>query len=267
MRKMPKIEKHTEGPVRVLVISNERKRNAFEGTMASDFLAYLDEAEDDPDIRAVVVTGAGDIAFSSGHDLKEVSSGAHAAAGVGEAPFLRPLELRTPVIAAVNGHCYAAALILALSCDLIVAGTNATFGSPGARLGMLPEGGQIGRLPRLMSHGRAVELMFTAEPMSASDAFRTGFVTRLVEPADVLPEAVGLARAIARNSPSVVAAIKVGVLLAERDGIEAAARYEAEVARGLEVRPDAREGVAAFFEKRAPYFEARLPQKPPVRPS
>lgn len=251
---MPEITAQTEGAIRILTISNEAKRNAFEGTMAADFLSHLNDADGDGAVRVVVVTGAGDIAFSSGHDLNEIASGAHAATNLGEAPFLRPRDMTKPVIAAVNGHCYAAALILALSCDMRVASVNASFGSPGARLGMLPEGGQIGRLPRLMSSARALELMLTANPLPADEAYRTGFVNRLAGQGEALKEALALARAIAKNAPSVVAAIKAGVILGEREGIDAAGAYEATVARRLEKGADAREGVSAFLEKRAPVF-------------
>lgn len=255
---MPEIKKHTDGAIRVLTIANERKRNAFEGTMCADFLRFLDQADEDPAIRVVVVTGAGNIAFSSGHDLKEISSGTHAKSKLGERPFLRPLKMKKPVIAAVNGHCYAAALILVLSCDLRIASDNAAFGSPGARLGMLPEGGQIGRLPRLMSQTRALELMLTAEPLSAAEAFRTQFVSRLVPEGKALEEALVLARVIAKNAPAVVAAIKYGVLLGERDGLEAAAAYEEKTARRLKAEADAGEGVAAFLRSERRYFEAEL---------
>ena len=254
---MPEITTHRDDAVLTLTICNERKRNAFEGSMAGDLLRNLNDAETDRTIRAVVITGAGDIAFSSGHDLKEIATGAYAATNLGEAPFLRPLEMTKPVIAAVNGHCYAAALILAMSCDLRVASTNATFGSPGARLGMLPEGGQLGRLPRLMSASRALELMLTAEPMPAAEAYRTGFVSRLVDPGMALKEALGLARAIAENAPSVVAAIKTGVLLGESQGLEACNAYEARVARHLETAVEAREGIEAFFQTRPPAFAGR----------
>lgn len=250
---MPEISTRTEGAIRILTISNERKRNAFEGSMAADFLRFLNEAESDDAVRVIVVTGAGDIAFSSGHDLNQFASAEHAD-NLGEEPFLRPRSMRKPVIAAINGHCYAAALILALNCDLRVASRNATFGSPGARLGMLPEGGQLGRLPRLMSPARALELMLTASPLPADEAYRAGFINRLTEQGEALNEALVLARVIANNSPSVVAAIKAGVILGEVEGVEPAAAYEATVARQLEKEADAREGVSAFLEKRAPVF-------------
>jgi enoyl-CoA hydratase len=251
---MPEIKTETRGRVRILTISNEPKRNAMEGRMSADILAAFDASESDPGIRVVVVTGAGDVAFSSGHDLQDISSGAHAATGLGETPMLRPLGMNKPVIAAVNGHCYAAALILAMSCDFRVASTNAAFGSPGVRLGMLPEGGQIGRLPLLMSRSAALELMLTGTPLSATDAYRAGFLTELVEPGQALSAALDLASAIAANAPAVVSAVKRGVLIGETGGVAEAERFEQEVARRLEVLPDAVEGVKAFFEKRAPVF-------------
>ncbi|WP_050470236.1 enoyl-CoA hydratase/isomerase family protein [Herbaspirillum chlorophenolicum] len=251
---MPDIQSDTRGHIRVLTISNEAKRNALEGNMAADLLAHFDACEEDSNIRAVIVTGAGDVAFSSGHNLKEISSGEYAATGLGEAPVLRPLTMKKPVIAAVNGHCYAAALILAMSCDFRIASRNAAFGSPGVRLGMLPEGGQIGRLPLLMSRSAALELMLTGKPLSASEAWRAGFVSALTEPGQALAVALELAVVIAGNAPAVVSAVKRGVLLGEIDGVASAERFEQTVARQLEVLPDASEGVKAFFEKRAPVF-------------
>jgi enoyl-CoA hydratase len=251
---MPQIRVTTQDNIRILTLSNESKRNALEGSMSQDLLNHFDAADSDQSIRVVVVTGEGDIAFSSGHNLKEISSGAYAQSGLGEAPMLRPLSMKKPVIAAVNGHCYAAALILAMSCDLRVASENAAFGSPGARLGMLPEGGQIGRLPMLMSRSAALEMMLTAAPLSAANAFRSGFVSRLVPSGQALVAALELAAAIAVNAPAVVSAVKRGVLVGETGGVAEAESFEQENARILEVQQDAREGVEAFFQKRAPVF-------------
>ncbi|MDR5798104.1 enoyl-CoA hydratase/isomerase family protein [Caballeronia sp. LZ008] len=250
---MPEIKAATHDAIRILTISNERKRNAFAGSMSDDLLTLFGQADADPAIRAVIVTGDGDIAFSSGHDLNDLATGADAA-GTDEGPMLKPMSMKKPVIAAVNGHCYAAALILAMSCDLRVASENATFGSPGARLGMLPEGGQIGRLPLLMGRSAALELMLTSAPLSAADAFRCGFVSRVVPPGQALEAALSLARAITSNAPAVVSAIKKGVLLAETSGVPGAQAFEHRTARVLEREADAVEGVKAFLEKRKPIF-------------
>ncbi|BDB30673.1 putative enoyl-CoA hydratase/isomerase [Cupriavidus sp. TA19] len=251
---MPQIKSETRDHIRILTISNEPKRNAMEGSMAADLLAQFEACETDARVRAVVVTGGGQVAFCSGHDLAEISSGTHAASGLGETPMLRPMSMKKPVIAAVNGHCYAAALILAMSCDFRIASKNAMFGSPGARLGMLPEGGQIGRLPLLMSRSAALRLMLTGKPLSAADAYQAGFVGALVEPGEALNVAIDLAIEIAANAPAVVSAVKRGVLIGEGQGVAAAEDFEQKIARELEVMPDAVEGVRAFFEKRAPVF-------------
>lgn len=253
---MPAIEVSNRNAIRVLTISNESKRNAMEGGMSRDLLDQFDAADKDPSVRVIVVTGAGDVAFSSGHDLKDISSGAHAESGLGETPVLRPLTMNKPVIAAVNGHCYAAALILAMSCDLRVASQNASFGSPGARLGMLPEGGQIGRLPLLMSRSAALQLMLTCAPLSGTEAYEAGFVCRVVPQGSALPAALEIASMIAGNSPAVVSAVKRGVLMAETHDLAEVARYENETARFLEAQADAREGVEAFFHKRTPVFSS-----------
>lgn len=246
----------TQGSVRILTISNERIRNALGAGMAASLLQQLNAAEDDPAVRVVVVTGAGAVAFCSGHDLEEIENGSYAETGLGEEPFLRPLSMAKPVIAAVNGHCYAAGFILALSCDIRVASENAVFGSPGARLGMLPEGGQLSRLPSLLPRSIALELMITAKPLSAQRAYQLGFVSQLVPVGEAMDAALDLAKTISESSPAVVRAVKEGVKQSDPVDYAAALAYEHQVARALEVESDAKEGVRAFFEKRPPVFQS-----------
>lgn len=250
---MPEIRIERHGATQVITIANEAKRNAVTHQMERDLLAALDQADAAPEIRVIVVTGAGDLAFSSGHDLNEPldTTGDPEKAGLA---FRRPLDMRKPVIAAVNGHCHAAGFILALACDLRIVSENASFGSPGAKLGMLPAGGQIARLPKLISPARALELMLLGEPMKAAEAFASGLASRMVAHGKALETALDLARRIAANSPAVVRAIKIGVVQAQRTDAAEAARYEASTAQRLKAGPDAKEGVRAFLEKRAPVF-------------
>lgn len=252
---MYEINMKTVGSVRLLTICNERIRNAFSKNMTADLLRAFDEAEQDEQIRVVVVTGAGDVAFSSGHDLREIASGEVGDEGDDEAAFLRPLTMKKPVIAAVNGHCYAAGFILALSCDLRVASENAMFGSPGARLGMLPEGGQLVRLPQLIPMSRAMQLMLTADPMTADEAFRCHFVTAVVPRGTVLEAAMSLAARIAGNSPTIVQAVKLGLNLGQQEGREKVAAYETQTANELRRGTHGKEGVNAFLQKRKPDFQ------------
>lgn len=252
---MGQIRCDRSGPVCVLTIDNESKRNAFSGSMVYELDKYLGEADGDPQVRVIVVTGAGDKAFSSGHDLKEMrDQPEHAFDKDANSGFIRPLTVRKPVIAAVNGYAYAAGFILAMSCDMRVASENTLFATPGARNGLLPIGGQISRLFHLLPHGKVLELLYTGEPMTATDALSLGFVSQVVPAGEALDAARALAEVIARNSPAVIREIKRGVEHSLRHGTDAGELFEWAIADVLRQSPDMTEGVEAFLEKRAPTF-------------
>jgi len=252
---MAGIEVEDRGPVRLAVIDNQPTRNAFTSEMAMDLAAGFDEAEADPAVRCVVVTGAGNQAFSSGHDLSEVlAHPENASDPVKNAAFVRPTTMTTPVLAAVNGAAYAAGFILALSCDLRIASRNAAFGASGARIGLLPVGGQLSRLVDLASYPVAFELTATAAPMPAERAYQVGLVSRLTEPGQSLDAALEMARAIAGNSPAVVRSVKAGLRRTLSDGLDAGLRYEQEQAAVLRSLPDGAEGVQAFLGRRPPVY-------------
>ena len=246
------------GAIWIVTISNERKRNALNNKMTSELLDAFDNADRNAKVRIIVVTGAGDIAFSSGHDLSEPLHQQNANSSDSNLAFTRPLEMRKPVIAAINGHCYAAGFILALACDLRIASENATFASPGAKLGMLPTGGQIARLPQLISQARALELMFTSKPINANKAYEWGLLNKIVPQGQSLSAALQTAEIIAANSPAVISAVKKGVIAAQSIRLVKANRYERTMSLQLMNNDDAKEGVKAFFEKRQPRF-ADLP--------
>jgi enoyl-CoA hydratase len=166
--------------------------------------------------------------------------------------------MRKPVIAAVNGHCNAGGFILALACDLRIASENETFASPGAKLGMLPTGGQIARLPQLISQARALELMFTSKPIKPDEAYEWGLLNKIAQQGQSLEAALQMAEVIAANSPAVVSAVKRGVIAAQSTRLVETNRYERTMSLRLMDGDDAKEGVKAFFEKRQPRF-ADLP--------
>ncbi|MDF2688965.1 MAG: hypothetical protein K0Q80_1930 [Microvirga sp.] len=169
-------------------------------------------------------------------------------------PMGHPDRMKKPVIAAVNGHCHAAGLMLALCCDLRIASENAVFGQPGAKLGQLPAGGQIWRISQAIPRVRAMEMMMTAEYLSAKDAYDWGLVNRLVPKGQAREAALELAERIARNSPNAVQAIKAGLKVFDREGREAFDQYEASAIKELMSGRDMAEGSRAFVEKRAPSF-------------
>jgi enoyl-CoA hydratase len=237
----------------VLVVDNPAILNAFSGVMAEDLIRALQAADHAPEVRVIIVTGAGERSFSSGEDLSELAAFT-SDEGLGNTPFLMPRKIRKPVIAAINGHCIGAGLILAMSCDLRVAAENATFASTGAKLGGLPGGQQLDQLPALLGRTVAMEMMLTAAPMSAERFMAAGFLNRLTPVGQALQASLDLADTISRNSPTVLGAVKQAVALFDRLDSALVSAHENLLAQTLRAHPDAREGMEAFWEKRPPRF-------------
>ncbi len=248
---MGDISVKAQGHIRIVTIQNERKRNAVDRAMEQALLDALLGADSDPDARVVVITGAGDVAFCSGHDLNEV-------AGPGKSispdPMGTPGRMRKPVIAAVNGHCHAAGLMMALSCDIRVASENAVFGQPAVKLGQLPMGGQIWKLATLMSRSHGIEMMLTGDALTAGHAFERGLVTHLVPAGAALSKAIEIAEKIARGSPASVMAIKEGLKRFQLEGVRDFEAFEQETFGRMKAGQDFAEGARAFMEKRPPRF-------------
>ena len=241
----------TDGPVRILTIDHAAKRNAFTGEMTARLLDLLLEADVDPTVRCIVVTGAGTTSFSSGHDLAEVLEDPETAGDpAANAAFTTPPQLGTPVVAAVNGNAYAAGFILALNCDLRVAGTNARFCAVGAKIGLVPVGGQLSRLLNVVTYPTAFKMLATAQPIDAHEALASQFVTTVCEPEDTLDEAIRLAKQIAQVSPAVVRAIKTGLRATMSHGHDTGLTLEPKLASVVRGLPDGAEGVASFLGKR-----------------
>lgn len=252
---MPDIHCSDRGPVRVLHIDNQPKRNAFTADMTARLHQLLWEADQDPAVRAIVITGAGTESFSSGHDLQEVLENPETAGNpIANAAFTTPPQLGTPVIGAVNGNAYAAGFILTLNCDLRVAGSNARFCAVGARIGLVPVGGQLSRLLHVLTYPAAFKLLATAKPMDAEEALHVGFITAICPPEETLETAIALAEQIAETSPAVVRAIKTGLRVSVARGAAAGAELEAELAAVVRKLPDGDEGVRSFLEKRPPAY-------------
>lgn len=249
---MAQITSSTRNRIRLITIDNQPKRNAITHAMAEQLLAEFKRAEADSAIRVVVVTGAGPLAFSSGHDLSEPLG--DDVEREGEAAFGFPRRMRKPVIAAVSGHCHAAGIMLAVACDIRVADLSARFGSPGAKLGMLPVGGQIPRWPQYMSPGRAKLFMMTAETIDGAKAAEWGLVDLLESEGSALDAALRVADVIAGNSPAVVSAVKSGVSYWSGATDADVDAWEKTQSAQVKKAGDAPEGVKAFFEKRKPAF-------------
>ena len=251
----------TRGRVAVLTLDRPDRLNTLSPDMLDDLIARLDEVEADEGVGAAVVTGAGDKAFSAGADVSLVREAtpieARTFATRGHATADRIEALRTPVVAAVNGYALGGGCELALACDVRVASDRAQIGLPEVTLGIFPGWGGTQRMPRLIGPGKAKELILTGRRVGAEEALALGLVERVHPHEELLDRAVELAADIAAKPAWALAAAKAMVNRAG-DGDQAG-----NLARELDLfalafaTEDQREGMAAFFEKRAPDFRGR----------
>jgi enoyl-CoA hydratase/carnithine racemase len=223
--------------------------NAISRATAVALLEALTAAEADPTCRALVLTGDGDRYFSAGADLTELRSDADDVTASVE--VTRRLEAsRLPVVAAVNGYALGGGCEIALACDLRICSDTARFGQPEIKLGIMPGWGGTQRLPRLLGRGRALEMLLTGDQVDSGRALEWGLVTRVVPAGDLRKTALSLSHLIGMRPPLAVAAIKRAVRAGLEGSLEAGLLHEQEEFARLLATEDAREGLAAFREKR-----------------
>ena len=251
---MDEIQYEVSGHIGRLTINRPEKMNAMNNEMYAAIGDAVRNAERDANVRCVIVTGSGR-AFTSGHDLGEL---ADASAATGWQPY-RPerfdsgLECSKPLIAAINGYALAGGLELATFCDIRIASTDAQFGTPEVKWGILHGYGAV-RLPDMVGMSHTMQLLLTGEFIDAETALRIGLVSEVVAPDELLPRAEAIAEQIASNGPIAVRLIKElahrGRDLTTRDGL----RLHRELRRVANASRDSREGTRAFVEKRVPEF-------------
>jgi enoyl-CoA hydratase len=253
------LERLRRGSVEILVIDREKSANSIDLQTSRAFADAFDELEHDGELRAVVITGAGDRVFCAGMDLEAVRRGEadriNLVAG-GFAGIVRR-DFPFPLIAAVNGAAVGGGFEIVLACDLVVAADHATFGLPEVKRGLFAASGGLVRLARRIAPPAAYELAFTGETIGARQAERLGLVNRVVERGRALEAAVDIGQLIAQNAPLALRASKQLLrrsLETSEGGLwELNAKLAAEVL-GSE---DAAEGAAAFSEKRVPKWSGR----------
>jgi enoyl-CoA hydratase/carnithine racemase len=243
------------GPhVAIVTIDNESRRNAMTRGMLAELGRLWDELEHD-DCRAIILTGAGNRAFTVGADISgDLSAGPDVARMVGHA-LLKADAYSKPIVAAVNGDCVGGGLELLLSTDIRAAAPQARFGLPEVKWSIYPFGGATLKLVRQIGHVHAMDLLLTARLIDAEEARRLGLVNRVVPAEELMGWAVETAERIAANSPAAVQAVKrqISATMAEHT----ASREAMEQELGDKVRrsPHFAEGIAAFREKRTPRYE------------
>jgi enoyl-CoA hydratase len=242
-------------------LNRAQKRNALSGEMLerlAEIFVSLRERRDR--LRAVVLSGEGR-AFCAGTDIEELAGldtkGASAASLRGQKVCGLIENCGVPVIAAVSGAAAGGGCELALGCHLRVADTTATFSLPETKLGLIPAYGGTQRLARITGSGRALELMIANAKLMAQEALDCGLVNRVVEPAQLLPEAEALAREIASLAPLAIRACLEAVARGQDLPLEEGLKLEAELFSRLFSTADMREGTRAFLEKRPPVFQGK----------
>lgn len=245
-----------EGSTAILSLNRPESRNALTPSLLDSLRAALDRLNDDPTVKAAVLTGGGG-AFSSGADLKAGSIGAKRVLLDHYNPLVTCLlTLELPVIAAIDGVAAGAGVSLAMACDFRVASPTAYFQLSFAKMGLVPDAGLTWLLPRLIGSARATEFALLARDLHAEEAKTWGLVTEVSNEGQCLKAAISLGDRLGALSSS-TGAIKQALLIGAEAGLADHLRYEAELQERMQALPDFQEAVAAFRARRAPRFGGR----------
>ena len=237
----------------IITIDNQPRRNAMPREMLAELAALWGKLEQST-CRCIIITGAGDRAFSSGADMSgDLSADAEMSRIVNHG-LLKSTVYSKPIVAAVNGDCVAGGLELLLSTDIRAAAPKARFGLPEVRWSIYPFGGSTIKLIQQIGYVHAMELLLTGELINAETAAQLGIVNRVVPADDLMPWAIRTAQTIAANSPSAVQAVKQQISATIAEHVLARESLEQELGDRVRASAHFSEGVAAFLEKRQPDY-------------
>jgi enoyl-CoA hydratase/carnithine racemase len=259
------INSELDNHVATITLNRPEVMNALTREMYAELEQAFREAHRDPEVRCVVLTGAGR-AFCSGDDVKQIMLGEQRDETVTRLRDVRPrptpaaaavLECDKPVIAAVNGPAVGWGMDLTLFCDIRIASENAKFGELFIKRGLVADIGGLWRLPRVIGPSKAAELLFTGDVIDAREAERIGLVSRVVAPDELMIAAVEIARKIAANPPIAIRYMKEGLRRAGHASMQEMGEYVGNSLAYLFTTEDHREGAMSFVERREPVFRGR----------
>jgi enoyl-CoA hydratase len=244
-----------------VTVNRPAVRNALNAQTVWDLKTAFEMAQNDQEVRVVILTGSGDKAFVAGADINELATQTPVSGRdyglAGQAVFNYIEQLGKPVIAAINGYALGGGCELAMACTLRIASENAMLGQPEVKLGIIPGYGGSQRLPRLVGRGIALQILLTGDMIPASEALRIGLVNQVVPAAELIPTAESIARKIMANGPVAVRlcleAVNRGLEMTQEEGLF----LEATLFGLTCSTEDMREGLGAFLSKRAPNFKGK----------
>ena len=247
------------GHIREVTINRAEKLNALNSELIKDLSTELQKADGDKETRVVILTGAGEKAFVAGADISEFANyneieGRELSQKGQDLLFTAVEQMKTPVIAAVNGFALGGGLELAMSCHMRLASDNARLGLPEVSLGVIPGYGGTQRLAQLVGKGKALEMITSAQMIDAQEAYRLGLVNKVVSQEELMDECRKLAGKIAANSPSAISLAIRAVNAQYSEGVDG---YQVEIDAFGDCfkSDDFKEGTTAFLEKRKPVFK------------
>lgn len=249
---MANVQYEKNGHTGLITLNKAADLNALNAAFIQEINKALDQAEQDEDVYALIITGAGK-AFIAGADIAEMYEKDRAAimewSALGSGLNLRLENMRFPVIAAINGYALGGGLELALACDIRLASERAKMGLPETGLGVICGAGGTQRLPRVVGEGMAKEMIFTAAVIDARQALNIGLVNRVVPAEALMDAAFQIADAIGKNGPVAIGAAKKAIAFSSVSGIEEGCLFEREIFSRLFETEDQKIGMGGFLRK------------------
>ncbi|HEV2250333.1 MAG TPA: enoyl-CoA hydratase-related protein [Candidatus Limnocylindria bacterium] len=256
---MSTIKVSREAPIATVQLDRPEALNALSEELMDELVASLEQLDDDPEIRCIVLTGS-DKAFAAGADIKKSFVDATPASMLEQdltSKWERVRRIRKPIIAAVSGYCLGGGCELAMTCDIIVASETAQFGQPEVNLGIIPGAGGTQRLTRAIGKYRAMEIILTGRRVKADEAKAIGLAAQVYPAATWLEDAKTLARTIAEKPPIAVRLATEAIDLAWNSTLDAGLEFERKAFYLLFSTEDKKEGVDAFVNKRKAVFKGK----------
>ena len=247
-----------DGHVATIVLNRPAKLNAVTPAMAARLIELVDQCNTDPDVRVVILTGAGEKAFCAGSDISELDDYASPWDFRNRPDYCDAIRrLNKPIICAINGYALGGGLETAMSCDIRLAAGNARFGAPEIKLGWIGGGGMSYLLAHSIGPSNAALMLMTGDPIDSARALSWGLVSEVLELSELRPRALALAQTIAERAPIAAETAKTNLRAAYAVPLETAVQYERDLQTICFATEDAKEGRDAFKQKRVARFNRR----------